>query len=98
MASANYFWTYEQKIMHTLFYSGTYLNLATHDPLVVRRINDIANPGMFSSLNKTFLSVGFYYDQLLVSEDFGVSWNSAAIAEDSFLDKLRFHRTGFMVW
>ncbi|NPV37406.1 MAG: T9SS type A sorting domain-containing protein [Bacteroidales bacterium] len=94
MASANYFWTYEQKIMHTLFYSGTYLNLATHDPLVVRRINDIANPGMFSSLNKTFLSVGFYYDQLLVSEDFGVSWNSAAIAEDSFLDRIAFSSDG----
>lgn len=95
MVSTHYFWTYERKFMHALFYAGTNLVLATHDPLLSMRIKDIGNPGMFSSWDKTFLLNGrLYRDQLLASEDYGVSWSSNAIAEASLLDKIAFSPDG----
>lgn len=95
MASANYFWMYEQKRMHTLFYSSTDLILTTHDPLVSMYIKDVGNSGMFSSLNKTFLVNGKPYDELLVSEDYGVTWSNNAISEASSLEKIAFSSDGF---
>jgi hypothetical protein len=95
MVSTHYFWTYERKSMHALFYAGTHLVLATHDPLLSVRIKDIGNPGMFSSWDKTFLLNGRWYrDQLLASEDYGVTWSSNAIAEASMLDKIAFSPDG----